>query len=146
MTLHRAVISLALVALSVVLVIYLADWSQLESALRNFGGQPLLIRILVLTYTAAFLLRAVAWRTLVASSTEIYQLFVSIQAGLMVNHIAPVKLGEFVRPLLAARYGMPIPEAATTTAVARYLDFAALLAIAAVVGPRYPLRTADSSG
>ena len=141
MTVHRAVISLALVALSVLLVVYLADWSQLESALRNFGGQPWLIGILVLAYTAAFLMRAIAWRALVAGSTGIYQLFASIQAGLLVNHITPVKLGEFVRPLLAARYGMPIPEAATTTAIARYLDFAALLAIAAVVGTAVSLTT-----
>ena len=47
----------------------------------------------------------------------LYRLFVPLQAGLLVNHLAPVKLGEFVRPLLAARYGVPIAEAATTTAM-----------------------------
>ncbi len=57
-----------------------------------------------------------------------------MQAGLLVNHIAPLKLGEIVRPLLAARYGVPLAQAATTTAVARFLDLAVLLTIAAVVG------------
>ena len=43
-------------------------------------------------------------------------------------------MGEIARPVLATRYGMPVVEALSTTTVARYLDFAALLGIAAVVG------------
>ena len=139
----RVAISLALVALALSLVAFLADWPQLKLALRQLGGQPWLVGVLVLTYTGAFLLRAIAWRVLITRSTGIYQLFVSMQAGLLVNHLTPVKLGEFVRPLLAARYGVPIAEAAATTAVARYLDFAALLAIAAVVGPAVSLSAGE---
>ena len=134
-TIIRALISLALVILALLLVAFLADWSQLKVALKQLGGQPWLVGVLVLTYTGAFLLRAIAWRALATSSIGTYQLLVCMQAGLLANHIAPVKLGEFVRPLLAARYGMPVAEAAATTAIARYLDFAVLLAIAAVVGP-----------
>ena len=139
----RVAISLALVALALSLVAFLADWPQLKLALRQLGGQPWLVGVLVLTYTGAFLLRAIAWRVLITRSTGIYQLFVSMQAGLLVNHLTPVKLGEFVRPLLAARYGVPIAEAAATTAIARYLDFAALLAIAAVVGPAVSLSAGE---
>ena len=142
-TIHRAAVSLVLVALSALLVVYLADWSQLKLALRSLGSQPVLVVILLLTYTAAFLLRTIAWQALAANSAGIYHLFVSIQASLLVNHLAPIKAGEFVRPLLAARYGMPVVEAVATTAVARYLDFAALLAIAAIVGPAISLTTGD---
>ena len=142
-TIHRAAVSLVLVALSALLVVYLADWSQLKLALRSLGNQPVLVVILLLTYTAAFLLRTIAWQALAANSAGIYHLFVSIQASLLVNHLAPIKAGEFVRPLLAARYGMPVVEAVATTAVARYLDFAALLAIAAIVGPAISLTTGD---
>ena len=124
----RVAISLALVALALSLVAFLAGWPQLKLAIRQLGGQPWLVGVLVLIYTGAFLLRAIAWRVLITRSTGIYQLFVSVQAGLLVNHLTPVKLSEFVRPLLAARYGVPMAEAAATTAVARYLDFAALLA------------------
>ena len=74
----------------------------------------------------------------------------------LVNHIAPLKLGEFVRPLVAGRYGVPLAEAATTTAVARTLDFAALVStasascfaalvsIAAIVGFAVSLSTGAS--
>ena len=139
----RVAISLTIVVLVLLLVAFLADWSQLRFALQQLGEQPWLVGVLVLNYSGAFLLRAIAWRALVTSSIGTYQFFVAIQAGLLTNHLAPVKLGELVRPLLAARYGMPMAEAAATTAVARYLDFAALLAIAAVVGPAVSLSTGD---
>ena len=135
LSLAKAVISLALVAVALLLFMFLADWSRLNSALLEFGGQPWLMGGFVLAYTGAFLLRTFAWRALIIRSPGIFQLFVSIQTGLLVNHIAPVKLGEFVRPLLAARSGLPMAEAVTTTAIARYLDFAALLVIATVAGP-----------
>ena len=52
----------------------------------------------------------------------------------MANHVLPFKLGEIVRPLMAERSGLPLAQAAATTAVARMLDLAALVAIAAAVG------------
>ena len=134
LTLPRVVISVVLMSLAVLLAAALVDWGQLGTALDSLAGQPWLIGVLLASYTGAFLLRAVAWRVLVSGSVSTYHLLVSIQASLLVNHIAPVKLGELVRPVLAARYGLPLTQAATTTAVARYLDFIALLLIAVVVG------------
>ena len=135
------VVSAVFVVLALLLIGYLADWSQMRVAVGQLGGQPWLLAVLVFAYTGAFFLRALAWRALSPGSIGIYQIFVSIQAGLLVNHLTPLKLGEIVRPLLAARHGMTIAEAATTTAVARYMDFAALLAIAAVVGAAASLAT-----
>ena len=137
----RVAISLATVALAMVAIAYLADWSQLKVAVEQMAGQPWLLAIFVFVYTLAFLFRAVAWRVLSSRCISIYSLFVSIQSGLLVNHLMPIKLGEIARPLFATRYGMPIAEAASTTAVARYLDFAALLAIAAAVGTASSLTT-----
>ena len=137
----RVVVSLATVVLALVAIVYLADWPQLKLAIVQLGNQPWLLAVLVVAYTGAFFLRAIAWRALSSGCIGLLQLFVSIQAGLLVNHLTPIKLGEIVRPLLAARYGMPVAEAASTTAVARYLDFSALLAIAAVVGTAVSLST-----
>ena len=131
----RVVLSLALLGAAALLAAYFADWDRLKSAVQAFGGQPWLLAVLALTYTAAFCLRAAAWQALLTHRAHVYKLFVALQAGLLVNHIAPFKLGEFVRFLLAGRLGVPMAESATTTAVARVLDFAALLAIAAVMGP-----------
>ena len=131
----RALVSVVVMALAALAVYLLADWVHLRTAFQEFGAKPWLLVALVITYTGAFWLRAIAWRSLIVHRVGLYRLFVPLQAGLLVNHLAPVKLGEFVRPLLAARYGVPIAEAATTTAVARVLDFAVLLVIAMSVGP-----------
>ena len=134
-SLPQLALSLALVGAAAVLASYFADWARLKAALHEFGDQPWLLVVLAATYTGAFWLRAAAWQALLTHRAHIFKLFVSLQAGLLVNHVAPFKLGEFVRFLLAGRLGVPMAESATTTAVARVLDFAVLLTIAAVVGP-----------
>ena len=130
-----------LISLAVLLAVTVVDWPQLGTALESLSGQPWLVGLFVASYTGAFFLRAIAWRSLISDKVSIYRLFVSMQAGLLVNHLAPIKLGELVRPVLAARYGLPIAQAAATTAVARYLDFIALLVIAAVIGSAVSLST-----
>ena len=131
----RIAVSVAAVVLALAVVTLLADWALLAGALGEFGGQPILVLILVVGYTGAFLLRAAAWRALTASRVNVIHLLVALQAGLLVNHVAPFKLGEFARTLLAAKSGLTLAESATTTALARVLDFTALLTIAAVMGP-----------
>ena len=143
-TVYRGVIALFIFVAAGVLIGFLADWSQLRAALLRFGDQPWLLAIMALAYTGAFWLRAMAWQALIVNRISLRKLFVALQAGLLVNHIAPFKLGEFVRPLVAGRYGVPLAEAATTTAVARTLDFAALVSIAAIVGFAVSLSTGAS--
>ena len=102
----RVVVSVVFVALALLLIGHLADWSQLEVAVGQLAGQPWLLAILVLAYTGSFLMRAVAWRALSSGCIGPYRLFVSIQAGLLVNHLTPVKLGKIARPLLAMRHSL----------------------------------------
>ncbi len=116
------------------MVWWLADWSQLFAAVRVLVQRPELLVALLVSYTGAFALRAAAWRQLIANGAGIFSLFTCLQAALLANHLLPFKLGEAARPLLAARNGVPLGEAAATTAVARLLDFASLILIAAVCG------------
>ena len=134
MSVPRVLLSLALTAAVSLIVVFFADWGHLKAALPSFQAQPLWLAVLVAAYTAAFWLRAVAWHALVAGRISVYRLFVAIQAALLANHIFPFKLGELVRPLVAERSGLPLSQAAATTAVARMLDLVALLAIAASIG------------
>lgn len=116
------------------LVWWLADWSQLWAALRVLAARPELLAAFLVSYSGAFALRAVAWRQLTINGPSLFALFNALQAALLANHLLPFKLGEVARPLLAARRGVPLPEAASTTAVARLLDFGSLILIAAVCG------------
>ena len=134
LTVARGGLALALTAAAVVSIALLADWAQLGSAITSLGTRPELVAVLLAAYTAAFWLRTVAWKQLLTHKTGVLPLLSAVQAALLANHVLPFKLGEVVRPLLAARSGVPMAEAATTTAIARLIDLAALLAIAVVVG------------
>ena len=130
----RVGIGLSLIIAVGLLVWRLADWSQMLDALRVLLVRPELLGALVASYTGAFILRAIAWRRLMAGGGGVFDLFTYLQAALLANHLLPFKLGEAVRPVLAARRGASLPDAAASTAVARLLDFAALIVIAAVGG------------
>ena len=112
----------------------LADWSQLVEALRVLGQRPVLLAALFVSYTGAFALRAFAWRQLITAGGNVFALFTFLQAALLANHLLPFKLGEAARPLLAARNGVPLAQAAASTGVARLLDFVSLILIAAAFG------------
>ncbi len=128
----RVALGVLLTAAVLLLVWRLADWSQIGSAVRVLGTRPELIAVFLAGYTLAFGLRAFAWRELAPGRAGIFSLFSILQAALLANHLVPFKLGEAARPLLAARQGMPAAEAAASSAVARLLDFAALVAFAAL--------------
>ena len=128
----RAALGLALAAAVLVLVWRLADWSQIGPAVRVLGTRPELFVVFLAGYTLAFGLRAFAWRQLIVSGGGVLSLFAILQAALLANHLLPFKLGEVARPALATRRGIPAAEAAASTAVARLLDFASLVAIASL--------------
>ena len=115
-------------------VIFLADTAYLKSAYSGFRANPIWLIVLIAAYTAAFWIRAVAWSTLLGGSCSIYRLFVALMASLFANHLLPFKLGEVVRPMVAQRSGIPLSRAIATSAVARLLDFTALVMIATGVG------------
>ena len=133
-SLPRIILALTLAVAASLLIAFLADWAEVRAGIGDLLKRPELLIILLATYTAAFWLRAIAWRQLITGPASIFSLFTVLQAALLTNHLLPFKLGEVARPLLATRRGVSIAEAATTTAIARLLDLAALLAIAAFVG------------
>lgn len=131
----RLAVALAVTMAALVLLGRSANLPLLRSALSTLWQEPHLIAAFVGCYTAAFWLRALAWRSLLSHKIGVLPLFRMLQAALFVNHLLPVKAGEVVRPFLAGRRGMPMTEAVTTTALARLLDFVSLLVIAAVLMP-----------
>ena len=130
----RVLVGLALTVAVGALVWWLGDWAELANAVATLIQRPELLAALVISYTSAFALRAVAWRELLSSRPGMFGLFACLQAALLANHLLPFKLGEAARPLLASRRGIPLAEAAASTGVARLLDFASLIIIAAGFG------------
>lgn len=87
-------------------------------------------------YTAAFGLRALAWRPLVPGRVPARRLFSLIMAALFLNHAAPAKAGDLARVYGLARAGAGWGAAAASVALARLADLAGLLI---VLGCFWPL-------
>ncbi len=122
-------------ALGALLVVgWLVDWTELRSAAQTLLSRPWLLVVLLSTYTGAVWLRAVAWKRLLTHRAGTFRLFGALQASLLVNHLLPFKAGEAARIYLMTRRGVPLAEAAATTAVARLLDMAVLTVMAAGLG------------
>ena len=111
------------------------SFSQLREAFAALPQDPLTVALMAAGYTAAFWLRALAWHALLSTRLSVGRLFSILQASLFLNHLLPFKVGEIARPYLAARRGIPGPEATMSAVVARLADFVALAAIAAVALP-----------
>jgi uncharacterized membrane protein YbhN (UPF0104 family) len=126
------------------------DLSPIREALAVSTTDSLVVGLAALAYTAAFWLRAVAWRSLLTSPPPdgqtgnlatgqttpqpptVGELFSILQTSLFLNHLLLIKAGEVARPYLAAKRGVPPAVAVSTTLVARLADFAALVLLASV--------------
>ena len=100
----------------------------------------------VAAYAGAFWLRAVAWRRLLTTRPGVFSLFAVLHAALLANHLLPFKAGEAVRPYLAGQRGVPLGEAAATTAIARLLDLASRTAIVLLLSPLLPVAPGGDLG
>ena len=138
-SLPRLVLGLLLAVIAGAVLALLVDFGDIAAAAKALTGRPVLLAALLASYTGAFWLRAAAWGRLTASPVSVFSLFAVLQAALLINHLLPFKLGEVARPVLAARRGIPFAEAVATTGVARLLDLAALILIAAVAGSMLPI-------
>ena len=129
-----------------VLLGLLVDRAELRSAIAVLVSRPELLALFLAAYVSAFWLRAMAWRRLLTHEAGVFSLFAALHGALLANHLAPFKAGEVVRPYLAAQRGVPLGEAAATTAVARLLDLASLTAIVLVSAPLLPLAGGEALG
>ena len=92
--------------------------------------------LFVIAYTLAFYVRSVGWRMLIISASSkmaptVGMLFRYHLAGLLVNHILPLKAGDAARVYLLHRQNdMGWKSAIQSVAYSRLLDMASLLLIA----------------
>ena len=126
----RSLAGLAATVLSLLFLAWAIDLPRAAAGVAALARRPELIAAFLLTYSACFWLRSVAWSALLGRRLSTWHAFRILQLALALNHLLPVKAGEIARPLLAARRGATLPEALSTSAAARLLDFACLLLVA----------------
>lgn len=130
----RLVVAVTVAAITAVAVTQATDVSLVADAGSRLLRTPLLLITFLVAYASAFYLRALAW-TLLAPGLGRWNAFVILHASLFANHVAPVKVGEFVRPLLAVQRGLAPVDAITTSVAARLFDVLSLVTIASIFAP-----------
>jgi glycosyltransferase 2 family protein len=103
----------------------------------------------VATTLAGFWIRALRWRSLIATPRRLSMegLFSATMIGFMANNVLPLRLGEFVRPwALARREGLSRSTLFATVVVERAVDMITLLAILGMALLVHPISSATEAG
>lgn len=129
----QVAISLAITAVALGYSLYDFDLAALRMQLA--GARPAWIAVLALLAATSLLLRAGRWRFILGTLGPLGATPVTEATciGFMGNMVLPLRAGEIIRPLVAARAGVvSMPRALATVAVERLLDLA-MLALFAVI-------------
>lgn len=108
------------------------DFPALTGILANIKLAPLLL--VVTGVCAELLIRGIKWRILLAPAgpARTWDAIRIEAAGLALNNVLPLRLGEVARAAFAADFfKMPLATIISTILAEKALDFAALLALAA---------------
>jgi uncharacterized protein (TIRG00374 family) len=110
-----------LISLVALIVIFLfVDWQDLLKALTQAEYKYLLLGIPV--YLIAYGFRALAWQTLLNKDVGFKRVFLTMQAGYLLNNLLPFRLGELGRALLLGRTGLGFWRVFSTILIERAFD------------------------
>ncbi|MBJ7456909.1 MAG: glycosyltransferase [Thermoleophilia bacterium] len=136
---------LALVA-SLVYVAWGLDTGAVGGVVTAAAGDPLGLALALGAYSAAFLVRAGLWCRILPG-LGFGQSLAAIHVGLAGNHILPLRLGEPLRVVSAVRRArVGVADATASTVLLRSADVLAVVALAAVLGPRVAERLVGGAG
>jgi len=108
------------------------DRKALLKQLFLFLQRPGTIVWMLLIYGASFWLRALAWKAYVGKPISLLVYAKGIFFSLLINHIAPFKVGDIARiAVLANQKGVSVGEAVHSVAVMRLLDMLVLCFLSA---------------
>ena len=126
---------LAMIAATAWVVPRRVDVDTLARTAHALARDPAGVALALGCFSAAFLVRSWAWhRTVPPLPTK--QAWAGIHLALAANHLLPLRLGEAVRPLAAAkRTGLPLAPLAASTITLRAADILAMAALGLVVAP-----------
>lgn len=109
---------ISLVALTVIFLI--VDWQDLLKALTQAEYKYLLFGIPV--YLISYGFRALAWQTLLNNDVPFKRVFLTMQAGYLLNNLLPFRLGELGRAILLGRTGLGFWRVFSTILIERAFD------------------------
>ncbi len=101
-------------------IFYLVDWREVLSALNQVDYKYLSIGIPI--YLIAYGFRALAWQTLLGKEISFQRVFLTMQAGYLLNNLLPFRLGELGRAFLLGRTGLGFWRVLSTILIERAFD------------------------
>jgi uncharacterized protein (TIRG00374 family) len=108
--------------IALVALIYFIDVGDVKEDLFQ-ADYRYLIPVLAL-YILALMTRAIAWRILLLDAIPYRDVFLTLNAGYLLNNILPLRLGELGRALILGRHGLGFWRVLSTILVERAFDFA----------------------
>lgn len=131
---------------SLVYVAWGLDTGAVGGVATAAAGDPLGLALALGAYSAAFLVRAGLWCRILPG-LGFGQSLAAIHVGLAGNHILPLRLGEPLRVVSAVRRArVGVADATASTVLLRSADILAVVALAAVLGPRVAERLVGGAG
>ena len=128
----------------VVVVARFLDESEWVATIGRLAAAPEWAVLLLVAYTLAFWLRALAWKQLIGNQQRAAELFSVLLAALSLNHLLPLKIGDAARVYFLSAKGVGTARSAASTAVARLIEFATLVTIAVVAASLHPALSVPS--
>ena len=98
----RLSVALFISFVMIVFLFFYIDTNLFSNGIQELIQRPLLAGTVGLIYLSAFVLRALAWQSLLSPTTKAKKihLLAILHTSLLANHALPIKAGEFMRPYL----------------------------------------------
>ncbi len=103
-------------------LIYFIDLGEVKNDLLQ-ADYRFLIPVLALS-VLALMTRAIAWRILLLGAAPYRDVFLTLNAGYLLNNILPLRLGELSRALILSQHGLEFWRVFSTILIERAFDFA----------------------
>ncbi|MGG4491500.1 lysylphosphatidylglycerol synthase transmembrane domain-containing protein [Metabacillus idriensis] len=121
-------IGIALTLLFIWLSILVFQPASLYKQLMSLLEKPFLLLALVIFYSAAFVLRAFAWRLYLQNKVSLQKCLAGLLYSLFINHLSPLKVGDAVRAAVFKNdKEVTLLQAAHSVVVLRILDMLILV-------------------
>jgi uncharacterized protein (TIRG00374 family) len=102
------------------LIFYFIDWQSFLEALKRANYSFFLIALPV--YLVSFTFRALAWYTLLKEEVSFKKIFLTMNAGYLLNNVLPFRVGELGRAFLLGRTGLGFWRVFSTILIERAFD------------------------
>jgi glycosyltransferase AglD len=124
-------ISILIICLFIGITYYYLDLRLLFINVKRLFNFPLLTISVLMIYLLSFCLKAIAWKFYLNNRARFSTCLIGILYSLLINHLVPIKVGDFIRVAILNKRekDIPLSESLQSVIVLRMIDISCLLSI-----------------